>query len=92
MKEIWLEEKDAVNNNGKVTLIRAFVRASEADNARDQRSYIEIMGNCFMYTIAGHDTIANNLSDAISLLSILPLWQDLIREEINAVFGKAEDE
>ena len=45
----------------------------------------EVMGNVFIYTLAGHETTANVLSDCMLLLAISPECQDWVREELQSV-------
>lgn len=45
----------------------------------------EILGNLFVYNLAGHDTTAGTLNFAITLLACEPKWQEWLAEEIDAV-------
>lgn len=45
----------------------------------------EILGNLFVYNLAGHDTTANALNFAVTLLACEPEWQEWLAEEIDAV-------
>lgn len=100
------EQKAVTNNEKKVTLLHALVKASGSDASSDvgasayQTDAIsakarltdeEILGNMFIFNLAGHDTSANTLCFAIGLLSTHPQWQDWIREEIRHVFSQSSD-
>lgn len=45
------------------------------------------MLNNLVFGIAGHETTAHTIVYSVLYLSILPQWQDWIRQEINAVLG-----
>ena len=69
------------------TLIRS---SDEARNGHKQKSSQflsdkEIYGNLFAFNLAGHDTTANTMAFAISLLALEPKWQDWIHYEIRQV-------
>lgn len=48
----------------------------------------EILGNLFIYSLAGHDTTAGALNFAITILACEPKWQDWIAEEIDTIVGE----
>ena len=83
-RERWLLEKRAPNDSGN--LISSLIRASEDGKAElNSLSDEEIMGNLFIYNLAGHETTANTLAYAILCLSIHPEVQDWLHEEIVSV-------
>jgi len=45
----------------------------------------EVMGNVFIYTLAGHETTASALSYCTLLLAVYPEWQDWVAEELQHV-------
>ncbi|KAJ4390004.1 hypothetical protein N0V93_007477 [Gnomoniopsis smithogilvyi] len=45
----------------------------------------EILGNLFVYNLAGHDTTAGALNFAVTLLACEPKWQEWIAEEIDTI-------
>ncbi|EJD03282.1 cytochrome P450 [Fomitiporia mediterranea MF3/22] len=47
----------------------------------------EIIGNCFVFTFAGHETTANTLVMALSLLALHPGKQDWLYNSIKAAIG-----
>jgi cytochrome P450 len=92
---VEMVEEDRAENVDKDNLMSVLVRAAESESqdgkGRNHFTDEEIYGNLFIYNLAGHDTTANTLAYAITLLSIEPQWQTWVREEIQEVFG-AEDE
>lgn len=45
----------------------------------------EILGNLFVYNLAGHDTTAGALNFAVTLLACEPKWQEWIAEEVDTI-------
>lgn len=93
MVEMVNEEKASIHQEAeKDNLLSVLVRISEKDGAqgRNGLSDEEILGNLFIYNLAGHDTTANTLSYAVTLLASDLHWQSWVREELESVFGKDE--
>lgn len=94
MKEMMEEDRKSLRNAdaGKDNLMTVLLRTSESkeNEGRDSLSDDEILGNLFVYNVAGHDTTANTLAYCIYLLSVEPNIQAWIREEIQSVFGIKE--
>ena len=66
-------------------LMSSMVKASNMSgrvSAKDTLSDEEIYGNVFIYNLAGHETTANAITFAITLLSVHPEVQGWIAEEI----------
>ncbi len=96
MNEMVQEERIRVDklDSEKDNLLTALVRASEAESQGKERSSLshdEIMGNLFIYNVAGHDTTANTIAYALYLLAANPHLQDWIGEEIQSVFAENTD-
>ncbi|KAE8454619.1 hypothetical protein EG329_000242 [Mollisiaceae sp. DMI_Dod_QoI] len=84
-----LSEKGIEGDN----LMSVLLKASESEAMGKGRSGLsdeEIIGNLFIYNVAGHDTTANTLAYAVTLLATDPGLQDWLREEINSEFGGEE--
>ena len=91
MNEMIEEERTRVEklDSEKDNLLTTLVRASDAmsqGKSRNSLSHDEIMGNLFIYNVAGHDTTANTLCYAIYLLAADPSLQEWIRDELRLVF------
>jgi cytochrome P450 len=95
MKEMMEEKKKSLHkiDEKKDNLMTALLRASESrdGNARNGLSDEEIIGNLFIYNVAGHDTTAMTLAYCLILLSVEPEIQEWIREEIQSIFGVDSD-
>ncbi|KAI1262025.1 cytochrome P450 [Xylariaceae sp. FL1019] len=91
MVEMVHAERSANRADSKDNLMSVLVKAADSSKsggaARESLSDDEIYGNLFIWNLAGHDTTANTLAYAITLLSVNPEMQDWIGQEILAVFG-----
>jgi cytochrome P450 len=86
------EERAGVDklDSEKDNLLTALVRASNAASQGKERSSLshdEIMGNLFVYNVAGHDTTANTICYALYVLAAQPGYQDWVGQEIDSVFA-----
>lgn len=93
MIEMVEEERDSIakGEGEKDNLMSVLVRAAELSKAdekgRNSLTDEEIVGNLFIYNLAGHETTANTLAYAVALIAANRDVQDWIGEEIEAVFG-----
>ncbi|KAL8863950.1 MAG: hypothetical protein Q9174_007504, partial [Haloplaca sp. 1 TL-2023] len=91
MAEMLAKERssrETHEGHGKVNLMNALIRASDASRGKDTKSSLtdeEIFGNVFVYNLAGHETTANTLAYALFLPAAHPEYQDWVREEITGV-------
>jgi cytochrome P450 len=80
MKEMMEENKRSLHkiDEKKDNLMTALLRASDSrdGNARNGLSDEEIVGNLFIYNVAGHDTTAMTLAYCLILLSVEPETQE----------------
>jgi cytochrome P450 len=93
--EMIEEERAKVSGKTRSNLMSALARASgQADEENDRRygsgglTKDEMRGNLYIFTFAGHETTANTMAYAISLLAAYPKWQNWIVEEIDTVLDK----
>lgn len=99
MGETLRKEREEIQaggpTDGSLTLMRALVRDSDlglqdagAVGKKGKGPLMtddEILGNLFVYYLAGHDTTAGVLNYAVTLLACMPEWQEWLAEEIDAV-------
>ncbi|KAA8900014.1 cytochrome P450 [Sphaerosporella brunnea] len=52
----------------------------------------EIMGNLFVFTVAGHETTAQSMYFAMVTMALMPEVQDWVREEVDRVLGAQESQ
>lgn len=93
MVEMVEEERASIQQEAeKDNLLSVLVRMSEEYGAKGRNglSDEEILGNMFIYNLAGHDTTANTLSYAVALMASDLHWQDWIRQELESVFMSPE--
>jgi cytochrome P450 len=86
------EERNGVSKkllSEQDNLMSVLLKASD-DGGRSGLSDKEIIGNLFIYNVAGHDTTANTIAYAVTLLATDIGLQGWLREEINSVFGGEE--
>ncbi|KAK4690121.1 hypothetical protein P7C71_g6603, partial [Lecanoromycetidae sp. Uapishka_2] len=74
-ERMMISKRDPGTGNLLSSLIRASDQAKENALTED-----EIRGNTFIYSFAGHETTANTLAYAISLLAVYPKYQDWIHQ------------
>ena len=95
MVEMTGEERKSISkeNPGSGNLLSSLIRAS-ADAKDNSERYPnrgltddEILGNIFIYNLAGHETTANALAYSIMLLAAFPEYQDWLVEEFDSVLG-----
>lgn len=82
-------EKEKGSKKKKVeNLMSALIRGSDQSGDNDASSGLsdeEVAGNLFVFNLAGHDTTANALNFAITLLALEPKWQEWLAQEIDSV-------
>ncbi|KAL9098342.1 MAG: hypothetical protein Q9163_005984 [Psora crenata] len=85
-RERQLTEK---RDSGAGNLLSSLIRAADDGKAAScSLNDEEIMGNLFIYSLAGHETTANTLAYAVILLSVNPSLQDWLHEELAGVLGQ----
>lgn len=79
--KMHIEEKQ---NGGRPNLMSTLIRSSEehGEGGRPQLSDKEILGNIFIFNIAGHETTANTTSFALAVLALHQDLQKWVREEL----------
>lgn len=95
MEEMVEEEPASIHRTGvgSDSLMSALLRASKTEDTGDKLmknglTDDEILGNLFIYNLAGHDTTANTLAYAVTWLAIEPSVQNWLREEIVSFLGQ----
>ena len=99
MEEMVDKERHRIaqHDSGVGNLLSALVKASNAQTeASDPDAFAqgltdqEILGDIFMYNLAGHETTANTVFYAIVLLAAHPSWQEWVSEEIQQACGSLD--
>lgn len=94
VNEMLRNERDSKVRASNLTSV--LVRASDDERkTEDGRTNVvlsdeEIVGNMFIFNVAGHDTTANTMAFGFALLSVYPEVQDWLHEEITHTFGDKE--
>jgi cytochrome P450 len=104
MREMMQEKKDAIRAGEKsegMDLMGAIVSGAgikpdsdmEKGNPQQLLTDSEILGNAFVFIIAGHETAANTLHFAIIYLAMNWSSQDRLQKDLDKIFGdRAIDE
>ena len=92
MVEMIEEERESTGEKKSEgdNLLSVLIRSSQSEG-RSVLSDEEIIGNMFIYNLAGHDTTANTLAYAITMLAMDLRIQEWIGEEVLSVFGNGEE-
>ncbi|KAH7360821.1 cytochrome P450, family 5, subfamily A [Rhexocercosporidium sp. MPI-PUGE-AT-0058] len=95
MEDMIDEEKAKIGTSmANDNLMSVLVHASESEGRGDDRGGLtkeEMLGNLFIYNLAGHDTTANTIGYAVYLMASDSKWQAWIREELDVVFSGQTD-
>lgn len=88
---------DPSKNNMMSVIVRLSDQEKKANTkpAAKSRLYLseeEILGNLFIFTLAGFDTTANTMTYALTNLAMYPQWQDWIIEEIDHVMPNTTEQ
>ena len=78
-------QKSSEHDNLMSALLRASDLREVAGEGRRTLTNDEVYGNLFIYAFAGHESTANTLAYAITLLAADLKVQDWIREEVQAI-------
>lgn len=86
-----VEERRAEFRDGKIkenTFLNSMIAESEtsATGKGAGLSDLELFGNMFAYSVAGHESTAHTLNYALNLLAAYPEWQDWIQAEVDQVY------
>jgi len=94
MTELINSKKTAVQSetdqSTAVDIIGQLVKGRESKEGTDSRAFLtdsEVMGNIFMFMIAGHETSANTIHLCILFLALNPPIQRQVQAELDRVFG-----
>lgn len=77
-----VESDEAQRNNLLSVMLRASKQEASTAGRKSYLSDEEVIGNMFIFNLAGHDTASNTMESLIGLVALYPEWQDWMREEI----------
>lgn len=96
MKELIEDNEQFLNANGgdmkqdintsRNDLLSNIVKASSADK-KQALSNQEMVGNIFIFILAGHETTANTLQSALIILATKPKIQQTVQNEIDSIWA-----
>jgi len=88
MSEIYADRADTPSKDGPLDLMGSMIRASETATTGAALSKSEILGNSFIFFLAGHETAANTIHFALLQLSMRPGLQRRLQAELDQLFGQ----
>ncbi|PVI08601.1 cytochrome P450 [Periconia macrospinosa] len=95
MEEMVADEKQHIastqDSSDNDNLLQNFVKASQSPDTETQIPDAAVFGNLFIFTLAGHETSANTLTFALSLLACRPDFQAALHADINDILGARRD-
>ncbi|KZV97741.1 cytochrome P450 [Exidia glandulosa HHB12029] len=83
MKEMIRQRRDAVVREERFDLFSGLLEA--ADDSKDQLTDEELIGNVFVFLIAGHETTAHTLAFTFGLLALYQDEQEKLYQHITSV-------
>ncbi|PUU77680.1 cytochrome P450 [Tuber borchii] len=98
----WFEEKKAkieldnktALNPSREDLMESLVRSSGLDKGSTLETPLlsksEVIGNAFIFILAGHETTAHTIANAIYFLAMYPEYQVKLQEEIDSILGDSD--
>lgn len=87
-----LRNSSIANSATSGSLLENFVRAGTPDLRHDDLSIspAAVLGNMFIFILAGHETSANTLTHALTLLALNPYFQSRLQTELDDILGNSE--
>lgn len=92
-----IEQREDAIRKGEVTsndllgiLLESNIRDSQKGGIKNAMTTKDVIDECKLFYIAGHETNAAALTWALVLLSMHSEWQDQAREEVLNLFGRAK--
>ncbi|KAJ3685061.1 hypothetical protein LUZ61_014225 [Rhynchospora tenuis] len=71
-------------------LLETNIQESQEAGIKNAMTTEDIIDECKLFYIAGHETTMASLTWALILLSMHPKWQDRAREEVKELFGESK--
>ncbi|PUU83806.1 cytochrome P450 [Tuber borchii] len=92
--KIELDNKTALKPPSTADLMESLVRSSGLDKGSTLETPLlwksEVIGNAFIFILAGHDTTGHTIANAIYFLAMHPEYQVKLQEEIDSILGDGD--
>ncbi|KAI5122235.1 hypothetical protein M0805_007102 [Coniferiporia weirii] len=86
MQEMIDERRNAENKPDRYDLFSSLLDANqEAEDVKTRLSDTELIGNIFIFLLAGHETTAHTLCFTLGLLALYPAQQEILYQNIMSV-------
>jgi len=91
VKEMIAEHRQTLNDDSDHhDLFSALLESSEQDNEGDKLTTPELIGDIFIFLVAGHETTAHSLAFALGLLALEQEEQEKLYQHIKEVIPDGE--
>ncbi|PUU77687.1 cytochrome P450 [Tuber borchii] len=92
--KIELDNKTTLGPSSKADLMESLVRSSGLDKGSTLETPLlsksEVIGNAFIFILAGHETTGHTIANAIYFLAMYPEYQVRLQEEIDSILGDSD--
>ncbi|KAG0134365.1 cytochrome P450 [Tuber indicum] len=89
--KVELDNKTTLKSSSRVDLMESLVRSSGLDEGSTVETPLlsksEVIGNTFIFILAGHETTGHTLANAIYFLAMYPEYQVKLQNQIDSVLG-----
>ncbi|TFK60268.1 cytochrome P450 [Pluteus cervinus] len=85
-----VDARQALGGSPQHDLFSNLLEANEGDDSGQKLTKDELIGNVFIFLLAGHETTAHTLCFAFALLALYPEEQDKLYEHISSVFSGSD--
>jgi cytochrome P450 len=89
-RENAIRNEEFISNNLLDILLETNIRDSQEGGTNNAMTTQDVIDECKLFYIAGHETTTSSLTWMLVLLSIHPEWQERAREEVIELFGKSK--
>ncbi|KAG5731294.1 putative cytochrome P450, partial [Termitomyces sp. T112] len=85
-----IHERQAAKNEEKYDLFSSLLGANDADSDEAKLSVNELIGNIFIFLIAGHETTAHTLCFTFAMLALYQDEQEILYQHIQSVLAQGK--
>ncbi|GLB37921.1 putative cytochrome P450 [Lyophyllum shimeji] len=91
MLEMIDERQRAGNLEGRHDLLSSLLNANDLDSGESKLTVSELLGNIFIFLLAGHETTAHTLCFTFALLALHPDEQEILYQHTQSVLSRVGD-
>ncbi|KAK7033939.1 hypothetical protein VNI00_012566 [Paramarasmius palmivorus] len=90
MTEMIHARRSAEKRDERYDLFTSLLDANDQDQTEGTLTIRELMGNVFIFLVAGHETTAHTLCFTFAMLALYPEEQEMLYQHIKSVLGDEE--